>query len=117
MNCYRRQFSDINFQSSFGFSNYNFIENGTSIQSGASNTYSVLLTSTSTVEVITTSANGCIDSTSAPVTTSVNPIPTVTLESSDVDNVICENESITFTATLTGYDNYQFFNAGGDAAT
>lgn len=95
-----------------GFTNYNFIENGSSIQNGASNTYSVVLTSTSTVEVITTSSNGCIDSTSAPVTTSVNPIPTVTLESSDADNVICENELITFTATPTGYDNYEFFNAG-----
>jgi gliding motility-associated-like protein len=95
-----------------GLTNYNFIENGSSVQNGASNTYSVLLTSTSTVRVITTNASGCIDSTSAPVTTSVNPIPTVTLESSDADNVICENELITFTATPTGYDNYEFFNSG-----
>lgn len=94
-----------------GFANYNFIENGTSVQSSASNTYVVAVTATSTLEVITTSQSGCVDSASNVITTSVNPIPTVTLESSDLDNTICENEPITFTASPTGYDNYEFFNA------
>lgn len=95
-----------------GFANYNFIENGVSAQSGTSNTYIVAVTATSTIEVITTSQSGCVDSTSNVITTSVNPTPTVTLESSDLDNTICENESIIFTATPAGYDNYEFFNAG-----
>lgn len=44
------------------------------------------------------------------ITTTVNPIPTVSLASSDLDDEICQGETVTFTAS--GATNYQFFVNG-----
>ena len=96
-----------------GFTNYDFLNSGSNIQSGASNTYTTTaLTNGSMIEVIATSSSGCIGQTSNAITTSVNPIPGSWLGSSDLDNIICENELITFNSIPSGYDNYEFFNAG-----
>jgi len=43
-------------------------------------------------------------------TITVDPVPPTVLSSSDVNNIICEGESITYTAS--GADNYEFFIDG-----
>lgn len=98
-----------------GYANYDFLDNGNNVQSGSNNTYTVTPTANMSLEVIATTANGCIGPTSNTIVTQVNPIPTVTLTSSDADSTVCQNVPVTFTATPSGYANYQFFNAGATA--
>src|SRR5690606_20938750 len=91
-----------------GAATYNFRVNGVSAVSSASNTYTTsALASGNIVDVIVTSAAGCV-STSSSITTVVNPLPVASLVSSDADNMICENASVTFTATPSGASLYQF---------
>ncbi|TLX78280.1 T9SS type B sorting domain-containing protein [Labilibacter sediminis] len=60
-----------------------------------------------TVEV--TDAFSCTAS-HAGITMTVNPIPVVSLTSSDIDNTICAGDEVTFTAT--GGDVYEFYVDG-----
>ena len=76
----------------------------------ASPTFNPVLTSgLNAVYVIGTAANGCTNN-STTINVQVNPIPVITLSSSDFDNIICEGESITFSGT--GSDLYQFYLNG-----
>jgi alpha-tubulin suppressor-like RCC1 family protein len=50
-------------------------------------------------------STGCVD-TSAAITVQVNPLPIVTLATSAASNVICDNQSVTFTGG--GANTYQF---------
>ncbi|MDO9188213.1 MAG: gliding motility-associated C-terminal domain-containing protein [Bacteroidia bacterium] len=96
-----------------GFTNYDFLNNGSNIQTGATNTYTTTtLANGSSIEVIATSSSGCVGQTSNAIVTAVNPIPNAWLGSSDPDNTICQNELITFTSIPAGYTSYDFFNAG-----
>lgn len=54
-------------------------------------------TGSNEVYIIGTAANGCSDTSQTVLTVTVNPIPTITLTSSDADDIICANESVTFT--------------------
>jgi len=94
--------------------NYEFFLNGGSTQNGASNTYASVLADGDFVEVTITDAIGCMAS-DGPITTMVNPLPTVTLTTSDTDNIICAGDSVTFTATSTTALNYEFFLNGSSA--
>ncbi|RYZ54062.1 MAG: hypothetical protein EOP49_05945, partial [Sphingobacteriales bacterium] len=102
----------VTFVATSGFSNYNFIVNGVSVQSGASNTFiSTSLTNPSIVTVEVANAGGC-QAALGPVIISVNDLPAGVLtgtENSGVANdmEICEGENVTFTATA-GYNNYTF---------
>ncbi len=88
---------------------YEFYVNGTSVQGP-----SVLTTlsnpsltiGNNQVQVIGIGGNGCTD-TSLVMNIAVNPIPVITLTSSDLDNTICANENVIFTGA--GADMYQFF--------
>jgi len=91
--------------------NYEFFLNGGSDQNGASNTYSPVLADVDQVTVTVTDGNGCTAS-DGPITTTVNPLPTVTLTSSDADNTICLGDAVTFTATSATATNYEFFLNG-----
>ncbi|QHT68895.1 PKD domain-containing protein [Rhodocytophaga rosea] len=92
--------------------NYKFFVNGALVQDGATNQYSVSsLTNGQTVTVRVTTASAC-STLSSGITTTVNPLPTVTLASSDPDNVICLGETVTFTATSATATNYEFFING-----
>lgn len=94
-----------------GQSSYEFFEDGASVQNTGANTYSPAnLASGTSIWVIATSTLGCVSPASDTITTAVNPIPSVTLTSSDPDNEICQGESITFTATPSGYNNYEFLD-------
>lgn len=66
---------------------------------------------TSTYRVKARNEYGCITILPTTSTVSVNPIPTATLSSSDADNTICKNGTITFTAPA-GEKNYQFYVNG-----
>ncbi|MGB0861274.1 MAG: LamG-like jellyroll fold domain-containing protein, partial [Saprospiraceae bacterium] len=93
---------------------YEFLLNGATIQAAsATDTYATnALADGDAVSVIVTNVNGCI-STSSAITTTVNPLPTAGVTSSDADNAICLNESVTFTAT--GGVSYEFLLNGATA--
>ncbi len=95
-----------------GLDNYDFVLNGTSIQNSNSNTYTSSSFNNNDQIVVTGSLNGCTSQASSTITMTVNPIPVVTLSSSDSNDSICQGESVTFTATPSGYDNYNFQNNG-----
>jgi len=90
-----------------GNSNYDFILNGASVQSGASNIYSSSsFVDGDKIEVIATSTNGCLGIASSSIDFIVNPIPVVTITASD--DTICLGENMIFTASPAGMDSYIF---------
>ena len=89
-----------------GGTSYNFRVNTTTVQNGASSTYTTTtLTNGQVVDVIVTNGSGCT-STSAGITNTVIAYPTATLTSSDADNSFCVGTSVTFTAA--GGTNFEF---------
>jgi alpha-tubulin suppressor-like RCC1 family protein len=91
---------------------YEFFVDGVSYQGPSSNNSLVnpaLPVGNLEVVVIGTAGNGCTDS-SVVIPITVNPTPTITGTSSDLDNTICAGESVTFTGT--GGDMYQFLLNG-----
>jgi trimeric autotransporter adhesin len=85
---------------------YNFRIGGMSVQSTMLTTYTTnSLTNGQVVDVVVTSASGCI-ATSAAITNTVNSLPVPTLTSSDADNIFCAGSSVIFTAS--GGTNYNF---------
>jgi gliding motility-associated-like protein len=95
-----------------GYDNYEFFENGTSVQSGASNIYSTNTLAHNTVVTVRATQNGCVGVASNAIQTEVYSIPAITLTDDDPDNVICEGTPVTFTVTPTGLTSYEFFNNG-----
>ena len=91
--------------SSPGATNYNFYLNTNSFLNGNDTIcYLTNLVNEDSVRVRVT-LNGCLKFSDAlPFT--VNDLPVVNLASSDSDNIICEGELVTFTAS--GADNYVF---------
>lgn len=62
------------------------------------------------VYLIGTASNGCSDTSQAILNVVVNPIPTISLTSSDPDDIICNGDQVTFTGS--GSTMYQFFVGG-----
>ena len=62
-----------------------------------------------TIVVQGVSANGC-DDYSDPIVVTVNAIPNIGVTGSDVDNEICQGDSVSFVAS--GGDSYQFYLNG-----
>ena len=95
-----------------GMTNYTFKVNGGTVQTGGSNIYSSnTLNNGDQVTVVVTNSNGCSDESSA-ITMTVYSYPNASLSSSDLDNVICAGNSVTFTATPSGMTNYSFYLNG-----
>src|SRR5690606_7799975 len=91
-----------------GAATYDFRVNGVSVVSSGVNTYTTsALASGSIVDVVVTTAAGCV-STSAGIATTVNPLPVATIVSNDGDNIICAGSAVTFTAAPAGATNYDF---------
>lgn len=65
---------------------------------------------TSLVYVEGTSSNGCTSTSLPAISVTVNPIPVVTNTSSDLDDIICAGELVTFTGA--GSNLFQFFIDG-----
>ncbi|MCS6933976.1 MAG: PKD domain-containing protein [Chitinophagales bacterium] len=95
-----------------GLDNYQFFVNGNPVQNSNSNTYSSSSFNNGDVITVIGTLNNCPSPLSPDITLTVNPLPSVTLNSSDADNSICEGETITFTANPPGYTSYQFLNNG-----
>lgn len=94
-----------------GATNYEFFINGSS--QGASspiNTINSLSFAPGNYNIqVLGTTNGC--SSSATNTVTVNALPTATLSSSDVDNILCSGSSVTYQST--GGNSYEFFLNGG----
>ena len=89
-----------------GGTNYNFKVNGSSVQSGASGTYtSSTLANGNSVTVDVTNGNKC-SATSAAIVITVNALPAGTLSVSP-SATICAGDNLTFTASA-GFSNYNF---------
>ena len=100
---------NVTFTATTGFSNYNFKINGNSVQNGASSTYSTTsLTGSIPVTVDVTNSFGCT-ATFNTVTINVNPALTLSLLPSN--SVICENNTVSFTATPGGGTVKQYLSA------
>lgn len=92
------------------YDNYEFFIDGVSVQNGTSNTYTSSTIQQGDSIWVEAFVGSCFANPSDTIIPTVNPIPTVSLTSDDPDNEICEGETITFTASPAGYDNYEFFN-------
>lgn len=94
-----------------GADNYEFFIGGFS-QGGLSATDSILSTSTLDGQIISIlgETSGCSANGASAITMTVNPVPISNISSSDIDNIICEGESITF--TVGGSALYEFYNNG-----
>lgn len=98
---------EILFSATAGYSNYEFVLNGSAAQNGSSNEYLVsTLTDGDEVSVIATDANGCTtESDIEIIEVSEVPSPVLALTEtsgiSEDDGIICEGASVTFTITPT----------------
>lgn len=93
--------------------NYQLYVNGSAqgaVQASPTFTNPTLAAGSNSIYVIGTGSNGCQAASQPTMTVTVNPIPVMTLSSSDVDNTICAGQSITFSAT--GSTSYQFMVNG-----
>ncbi len=89
---------------------YNFNFNGVTVQNTTMASYQSSNLATGDAMFVRGSLDGCPGLPSNTINLTVNPIPSVTLSSSDADNTICQGSSITFTATPATYGSYQFYN-------
>ncbi len=88
---------------------YEFFVGGTSVQGPSVVTSLInptLSIGSNPVVVVGTAGNGCTD-TSAVISITVHPIPTVSLVSSDPNNTICAGDAVTFSGSGAAF--YQFF--------
>ncbi len=70
-------------------------------------------TDTSISAVISNTAQPTCPAVSRTLTVDVNPLPVVSLSSSEPNDSICTGQVITFTATPTSYSNYAYYNGPG----
>ena len=89
---------------------YNFYINGVSVQNSTGQTFTSTTLANNDSIALTVTLNGCTTISPNYYIYTVTPLPNVTLTSSDGDNVICDGDSITYTAS--GADEYQFFIDG-----
>ena len=91
---------------------YEFFINGSSVQGLSSNSsyFNSALTVNDTISLVGSSTFGCTQAASETFNYIVNPAPSTQLSSSDVDNTICSNEQVIFTASGAGF--YEFFLNG-----
>lgn len=94
-----------------GAVNYQLLVNGLPFgPQQASSTFSPNLpVGSNQVSIQGVGANSCI-STSSALTVQVNPIPVITLQSSDLDNIFCAGDTVSITAS--GANQYQFYLNG-----
>ncbi len=102
---------EVTFDANNGLFNYNFHIDGVAQGTQAASRFaSTTLTGNQVVYVIAENASGCSGQSDG-ITITVNPIPTAAaLTSSDADNIICEGEEVSFTAS--GGSSYEFFIDG-----
>jgi alpha-tubulin suppressor-like RCC1 family protein len=94
-----------------GAVNYQLLVNGLPFgPQQASSTFSPNLpVGSNQVSIQGVGANSCVSNSSA-LTVQVNPIPVITLQSSDLDNIFCAGDTVSITAS--GANQYQFYLNG-----
>ena len=94
-----------------GANTYEFFIDGVSQGAPGNTTFNTTsLTTGDTVTVLGYSTQGCSKLAPGFFTYTVNPLPNVTITSSDIDTSICSNESVIFTSS--GASLYQYFING-----
>ncbi|PCJ88798.1 MAG: hypothetical protein COA57_03010 [Flavobacteriales bacterium] len=104
------QGNSITFTASGSYISYDFYWNNSLVQSSAGNTYSTTSLLPGDSVMVLAYDSPCFTNPSAIIYPTVTPIPSVSLASSDADNIICEGVSVTFTASPSGYDIYDFYD-------
>ena len=95
---------------STGGDTYQFLIDGTPQTSmSASNTFATTSLTNGQTLTVDASLAGC-SSTSNSIVTTVNPSPSISLTSTDANNIFCEDELVTYTAN--GATEYEFFVDG-----
>ena len=90
---------------------YEYFINGTTQGAGVNNVFSSnTLNDGDVVSLVGTSLNGCNSQNNPQITMTVNQTPAVTLTDDDADNLLCDNQTVTFTAI--GGDLWEFFVNG-----
>lgn len=93
------------------YANYEFFVGVTSVQSGSSNIFvTANLANGDSITVV--SYLGCPGPPSNTIVFTVNPLPIITLTSSDPDTTICAGDTVTFIASPAGFSDYEFFVNG-----
>ncbi|MBL4753547.1 MAG: hypothetical protein JKY52_08165, partial [Flavobacteriales bacterium] len=94
-----------------GLSNYDFLLNGSSVQTGTDSIWAISnLANGDSINVIGISTAGCTSPMSNVLVFTVNPIPWISL--TVASDSICWGDSVVFTASPSGYDNYDFYDNG-----
>ncbi len=96
------------FTASGAYSSYEFFVNDTSVQVGPSNIFTTTTLNPGDSIVVIAFAGSCFTNPSDTLTPVVLPVPTANITSSDIDNIICSGDTVTFTALPTGFTNYNF---------
>ncbi|MBW8051545.1 MAG: gliding motility-associated C-terminal domain-containing protein [Cytophagales bacterium] len=92
---------------------YDFYVDTTLVQSGSGNVFTTdTLTNGDSITVIVPNLLLCLGPSSNSITITVNPVPAVTLSSSDSNSTICVGDSVTFTVNPSGINNYEFYVGG-----
>ena len=100
-----------------GANQYRFFRNGSVVQANAGSRFeTTTLSQGDQVRVEVTDANGCRD-TSAAIAPTVFTRPTATLTSSESDDALCRNDTITFAASANAVSNYRFLLNGASVQT
>jgi hypothetical protein len=94
------------------YQQYDFYINTTLIQSGLLNAFTTSALQPGDSVIVRAFDGACYSNPSATIFPTVNTPPSLTLLSSDADNIICGGESVTFTATPTGLGTYTFMDGG-----
>ena len=102
------QFEQVFFNAtSPGATSYNFLVNGVTEQLGALSSWDTTGLADGDTVRVEVDLNGCTQLSDDYYAFEVIPAPVIPFLSTDADNVICDGDSITFTAS--GADIYQFF--------
>ena len=96
--------------SSTGATEYEFFLDGTSLGTSTNTEYITNNLGDGQIVSVLGYNSGCPGISPTPITTTVNPVPTITLISDDIDNIICEGEDINITAS--GGTSYELFIDG-----
>lgn len=98
----------MTFIASGAYTSYEFFINDSSVQNSASNSYVTSTLNPGDSIVVIAFAGTCYTNPSDTLYPVVVPVPTANIVSSDTDNVICNGESVIFTASPSGYAFYDF---------
>jgi gliding motility-associated-like protein len=92
------------------YAGYQFYVNGTVAQSGTSGVFSTSTLQTGDSVRVVALAGTCFSNPSAEIKPTVNSVPVVTLTASA--STICAGQPVIFTASPSGFTNYQFYDGG-----